>query len=109
MKVIEISCREVWRETSNFLEGSIGPELRARMEAHFAICKNCKAVLDGTNNVVKLIGDGQTLTCPPDLANAFSASSADQAAVGICIGMSALFMYIQSFHSPFSCFRQIST
>jgi hypothetical protein len=64
MKVIETSCREVWREISNFLAGSIDPELRARMEAHFAICKNCKAVLDGTNNVVKLIGDGQTFDVP---------------------------------------------
>jgi hypothetical protein len=64
MKVIEISCREIWREISNFLEGLADPELRARMEAHFAICKNCKAVLDGTNNVVKLIGDGQTFDVP---------------------------------------------
>ncbi len=64
MKVIEISCREVWREISNFLEGSVDPELRARMEAHFAVCNNCKAVLDGTQNIVKLIGDGQTFDVP---------------------------------------------
>jgi hypothetical protein len=64
MKVIEISCREVWPEISNFLERSVDPKLRARMEAHFAICKNCKAVLDGTNNVVKLIADGQTFDVP---------------------------------------------
>ena len=64
MKVIEISCVEVWREISNFLEGSVDPELQARMEAHFAVCSNCKAVLDGTKNVVKLIGDGQTFDVP---------------------------------------------
>lgn len=64
MKVIEISCVEVWREISNFLEGSVDPELRKRMEAHFAVCNNCKAVLDGTKNVVKLIGDGQTFDVP---------------------------------------------
>src|SRR6266403_1958387 len=64
MTVIEISCVEVWREISNFLEESVDPELRARMEAHFAVCSNCKAVLDGTKNVVKLIGDGQTFDVP---------------------------------------------
>src|SRR2546429_713248 len=32
MKVIEISCLEVWREISNFLDGEADPEMRARME-----------------------------------------------------------------------------
>ena len=64
MTVIEISCVEVWREISNFLEGRVDPQLRARMEAHFALCHSCKAVLDGTRNVVKLIADGQTFEVP---------------------------------------------
>ena len=64
MTVIEISCVEVWRQISNFLEGSADRELRARMEAHFAVCSNCKAVLDGTKNVVKLIGDEQAFDVP---------------------------------------------
>lgn len=62
--ILEISCREVWREISNFLDGSVDPELRTRMEAHFSVCHSCKAVLDGTNNVVKLIADGQTFDAP---------------------------------------------
>ena len=68
MKMIEISCVEVWREISNFLEGSVDPKLRARMESHFAVCNNCKAVLDGTKNVVKLIGDGQAFDVPAGLS-----------------------------------------
>ena len=58
MSVIEISCVEVWREISNYIESDLDPELRARMEAHFRVCAHCKAVLDGTQNVVKLVGDG---------------------------------------------------
>jgi anti-sigma factor (TIGR02949 family) len=58
MNVIEISCLEVWREISNFLDGEVDAELRARMEAHFKGCAHCSAVLDGTRNVVKLMGDG---------------------------------------------------
>jgi len=55
--VVEISCEEVWREISNYLEGEISAETRARMEEHFKGCKHCKAVLDGTRNVVQLVGD----------------------------------------------------
>jgi len=58
MKVIEISCLEVWREISNYVDGYVAPGLRARMEAHFKVCAHCTAVLDGTRNVVKLFGDG---------------------------------------------------
>jgi hypothetical protein len=58
MKVIEISCLEVWREISNYIDNDVDAELRARMEAHFKVCAHCTAVLDGTRNVVKLVGDG---------------------------------------------------
>jgi anti-sigma factor RsiW len=58
MKVIEISCLEVWREISNYIDGDVDAELRARMEAHFKKCAHCTAVLDGVRNIVKLVGDG---------------------------------------------------
>ncbi len=58
MRVIEISCLEVWREISNYLDDEVDPELKARMEAHFRTCAHCTAVLDGTRNVIKLVGDG---------------------------------------------------
>jgi anti-sigma factor (TIGR02949 family) len=64
MKVIEISCLEVWREISNYLDDEVDPELRARMEAHFKACAHCTAVLDGTRNVVKLVGDGVEYQMP---------------------------------------------
>ena len=58
MRVIEISCLEVWREISNYVDEEVTPDLKARMEAHFKTCAHCTAVLDGTRNVVKLVGDG---------------------------------------------------
>lgn len=64
MGTIEISCVEVWREISNYLDGEISAELRDRMQAHFEVCKHCKAVLDGTRNVVQLVGDGQIFQMP---------------------------------------------
>ena len=62
--VIEISCIEVWREISNFIDVVVDPELRARMEAHFKVCKHCAAVLDGTRNVVKLVADEAEFEVP---------------------------------------------
>jgi anti-sigma factor RsiW len=64
MSVIEISCLEVWREISNYVDDDVAPELRARMEAHFKSCAHCKAVLDGTKNVVKLVADGVEYELP---------------------------------------------
>ena len=64
MATIEISCVEVWREISNYLDEEISPELRERMQAHFKVCAHCTAVLDGTRNVVGLVGDGKVFRVP---------------------------------------------
>jgi Putative zinc-finger len=64
MRVIEISCLEVWKEISNYLDNDVETELRARMEAHFKVCAHCTAILDGTRNVVKLVADGMEYHMP---------------------------------------------
>ena len=64
----EISCREVWREISNYLDGSVPPGLRARMAAHFSGCKHCTAILEGTSNTVRLVGDGEAFDVPAGFA-----------------------------------------
>lgn len=61
---MEISCLEVWREISNYIDNEVDPELRARMEAHFKVCAHCTAVLEGTQNVVKLVADGVEFDLP---------------------------------------------
>jgi anti-sigma factor RsiW len=64
MATIEISCREVWRELSNYVDGATDAELRRRMEAHFKGCAHCSAVLDGTRNVIQLVGDDRVFDLP---------------------------------------------
>jgi hypothetical protein len=54
----------VWRQLSNYIDNQVDPELSARMREHFKNCKHCSAVLDGTRNVVKLVGDGRTFELP---------------------------------------------
>jgi hypothetical protein len=64
MTTIDIACRDVWREVSNYVDGDVSPELKVRMEAHFLTCTHCTAVLNGTRNVVRLIGDGMEFELP---------------------------------------------
>jgi Putative zinc-finger len=67
--VIEISCEEVWREISNYLENDLSPELRARLEAHFKGCAHCTAVLQGAGNIVQLVKDGTVFDLPNGFGN----------------------------------------
>jgi Putative zinc-finger len=63
-KPIEIDCEEVWRQISNYLDDEVDPGLRAIMASHFKDCAHCSAVVDGTRNVVKLVGDGRAFEIP---------------------------------------------
>ena len=63
-RIVEISCEHVWREISNYLDNAVGPTLRARMEAHFRQCAHCKAVLDGTGNILRLVAGGESFDLP---------------------------------------------
>lgn len=61
---MEINCEHVWREVSNYLDGQVDAGLRATMEEHVRGCKHCAAVLDGSRNLVQLIGDERVLELP---------------------------------------------
>jgi hypothetical protein len=59
-----VSCEEVWREVSNYVEEDVNSELRAAMDEHFRGCKGCTSILEGTRNVVKLYGDENMVSVP---------------------------------------------
>jgi anti-sigma factor (TIGR02949 family) len=61
---IQINCQEVWREISNYIDGDINPELRNRMRQHLEGCAHCTAILDGANNVIRLVADGRSFSLP---------------------------------------------
>lgn len=61
---IEIDCEHVILQISDYIDGEIDASLRARMEAHVRGCKHCSAILDGTNNTLRLLADGKTLELP---------------------------------------------
>ncbi len=59
-----VSCEQVWREISNYLDGEVDPGLHAAMDEHFNVCKQCAAVLDGMRNVIQLYGDERMVELP---------------------------------------------
>jgi len=59
-----LNCRDVWKEISNYLDQEVEPALRRELEAHFAQCRHCTAVLDGTHNVIVLMADERAFSVP---------------------------------------------
>ena len=62
--VVEVDCYHVRRELSDYLEGDLTPQLRLQIEDHLQSCSHCTAVYDGMRNVVRLLGDEQTIELP---------------------------------------------
>lgn len=62
--IVEISCLEVWREISDYIDGAVEPAMQARMQRHLQNCKHCTAVLEGTQNTVRLLADGDWYPLP---------------------------------------------
>ena len=61
---MEISCLEVIRELSNYIDQEITPDLKAQIEAHLPNCKHCTAIFDGSRNVVRLVADERSFDLP---------------------------------------------
>jgi anti-sigma factor RsiW len=62
--VIEISCRAIHKLISEYVDGELDPQLRARLEEHFRVCRHCTAILDGTKNIVRLALGGRVFDLP---------------------------------------------
>lgn len=62
--IVEVSCFEVWRRLSDYVDDDVEVGLKDRLAYHFAHCRDCKALLDGTRNVIALIGDEQAFDLP---------------------------------------------
>ncbi len=59
-----INCDAVWRESSDYIDGTLAPDVRAAMDAHIKDCPNCTTVLSGLRNIVALYGDERMAEVP---------------------------------------------
>ena len=72
--IVEISCFEVWKHISDYVDDDVESGLKARLEYHFERCNHCRVLLDGTRNVVALIGDEQAFELPSGASQRITAS-----------------------------------
>jgi anti-sigma factor RsiW len=59
-----LSCSEIRRALSDYIDNDISPETREALDAHLSNCRHCAAILDGTRNVIVLIADDRTFPLP---------------------------------------------
>ena len=62
--MISLSCEEVWRQISDYIDDDVTPGTRRLLEAHFAQCRHCAALVDSVHNVVVLVADERVFTLP---------------------------------------------
>ena len=54
--LVELSCQELVELVTEYLEGALPPDDRARFEAHLATCDGCSAYLQQMEATVSLLG-----------------------------------------------------
>jgi hypothetical protein len=59
-----INCETAWRNSSDYVDGTLSPELRVAMDNHIKSCQSCAAVIDGLRNIVTLYGDERMAEVP---------------------------------------------
>jgi len=65
---VEMKCADVRREISNYVDRNVPAPRRRQMQSHFTKCAPCKAVLDGTRNVIELTGDERAFELSRDVS-----------------------------------------
>ena len=59
-----IECKHVWEHISDYLDGTLPPEIREQVQKHLEHCEICSAVLDSTRNILVLTADDRTFELP---------------------------------------------
>jgi anti-sigma factor RsiW len=62
--MITLSCEEVRREISNYIDEDMSPRMRRLLEAHLDQCRKCAVLLDSTHNVLVLLADEKRFQLP---------------------------------------------
>ena len=59
-----LTCQEVVRQISAYLDADLDAQTRRWLEEHCAACQRCTAIVDGTRNVILLVGDDRLFVLP---------------------------------------------
>ncbi len=59
-----LNCEALLRALSEYIDGSLAPELCREIEKHLAGCDNCRAVLNTTKRSIDLVRDSTESPVP---------------------------------------------
>lgn len=59
-----VGCETVLEQLSNFVDGDIGPALRAEIEAHLRMCHRCSALYDSLRKMLVIVADERVFEIP---------------------------------------------
>ena len=59
-----VSCQQVLRELSNYIDNTVDAKLRKQIERHLWMCHRCSIVLDTTKKTIRIYADENVLEVP---------------------------------------------
>jgi anti-sigma factor (TIGR02949 family) len=62
-----LTCKEFLRELSEYLDGAIDPDLRAKLERHITECPNCWVILDTSKKTINIYRGMDPQPLPQDV------------------------------------------
>lgn len=60
-----LTCKEFLEDLNDYLDETVGPEVRARLEKHASECPNCYVIVDTTKRTIRVF-KGQEPSCVPE-------------------------------------------
>lgn len=73
-----MTCKEVWRQISSYIDNDLSPDLRKDLELHLAYCRHCAALVDSIHNIIILVADGRTFALPAGFSNRLKARISEE-------------------------------
>jgi hypothetical protein len=61
---MKLACKHVWNYISEYIDGTVAPDLLEQIELHLETCEICSAILDSTRNVIVLSADDRVFELP---------------------------------------------
>lgn len=59
-----ITCQDVLRELSSYLDGEVDASLRNEIEAHIKGCRRCSVLVDSTRKTLRIVADQHVIELP---------------------------------------------
>jgi anti-sigma factor RsiW len=59
-----VTCAQVLKDLSNYIDEEIDPQLRAEIENHLRGCHRCSVLVDSTRKTLRIVGDERVFDIP---------------------------------------------